>query len=211
MRDTAYDLFKGTPQENALWLETLEGLRPAIDRMNRLALTKPDDYFLFHTGGVVASVKNPSTHRQQTPLAWRIVVVSSDRSQLCTLREILKRQDLEPICASMVSQCRAVLSKEQIGLVFCDRNLSDGDHKDVIEAARSTGSKARIVVTSRQAGWHEFLEAMRLGAFDVISTPCQPEDVEWMIIQAKRDDRKMGKQLLTSDADRFARSADGST
>jgi DNA-binding NtrC family response regulator len=55
------------------------------------------------------------------------------------------------------------------------------------------GSKARIVVTSRQANWPEFLEAIRVGAFDVISTPCRSKDVESMVVQAKRDDRKMAE------------------
>jgi hypothetical protein len=33
------------------------------------------------------------------------------------------------------------------------------------------------------------LGAMREGAFDVIAAPCRPTDVEWMVIQAKRDAR----------------------
>jgi DNA-binding NtrC family response regulator len=139
---------------------------------------------------------------------WKIVIASSDSNQLSTLAEILKRQELESICTPTVSQCRDVLSKEHVGVVFCDRNLSDGDHKDVIKAARSIGSIARIVVTSRQADWDEFLEAMRVGAFDVIASPCRPKDVEWMIVQAKRDDQRRAKQLLTSDTNRLAHRAE---
>lgn len=207
MRDISYDLFKGTSEENALWIETVEGLQAAMDRMDCLALTTPGDYFLFRSGSVVASVKRQNAEQQDTAPSWKIVIASSDSNQMSTVAEILKRRELDPICASTVSECRDTLAKGQVGLVFCDRNLSDGDYNDVINAARSTGSTARIVVTSRQADWHDFMEAMRRGAFDVISTPCRPKDVEWMIIQAKRDERKMSKQFLGSDPGSLARSA----
>lgn len=46
-----------------------------------------------------------------------------------------------------------------------------------------------MVITSLHADWDEYLEAIRVGAFDVIAAPCRSTDVEWMVIQAKRDDR----------------------
>jgi ActR/RegA family two-component response regulator len=208
MRDARYDLFKGTSQENGLWLGTVEGLQAATDRMGCLALTAPGDYFLFHSGNIVASMaKAPNALQPETPVAWKIVIISSDSNHLNTLTEILKRQELGPVCASTVSQYRDVLSKNPVGLVFSDPTLADGDYRDVINASRSVGSNARIVVTSRQANWPEFLEAIRDGAFDVISTPCRHKDVEWMVIQAKRDDRKMAKQLMTSNEKNRVRGA----
>jgi DNA-binding NtrC family response regulator len=141
---------------------------------------------------------------------WQIVIASSDPDQLRRLSEILQQQELEPICTSTVMECRKVLVKETVGLVFCDRNLADGNYSDLIAAGRSVNSRARFVVTSPQADWDEFFEAMRFGAFDVITAPCRPKDVEWMVIQAKRDDRKMANQLLTSSTGSLVRSAGGS-
>ena len=198
MKDTTYDLFRGTSRKNAVWIGRVEGLEAAANRMSSLALSAPDDYFLFHSGAVVASTgKTPDELRPEMPPAWKIVVISSDSNDLSTLAEILKKQELGPVCASTVSQYRDVLSKQSVGLVFCNSTLSDGDYRDVIAASRSLGSRARIVVTSSQATWPEFLEAVRAGAFDIIPKPCRPKDVEWMVIQAKRDDRKMAKQLMT--------------
>jgi DNA-binding NtrC family response regulator len=64
-------------------------------------------------------------------------------------------------------------------------------------------------VTSRGADWEEFKEAMRWGAFDVISAPCRPTDVEWMVIQARRDERHRIEGPVSSRVDRseFARVA----
>jgi len=140
---------------------------------------------------------------------WQVVIASSDPDQLSRLREILKQQELEPICTSTVMECRNVLVKETVGLVFCDRKLADGNYSDLIAAGRSVNSRARFVVTSPQADWDEFVEAVRFGAFDVITAPCRPKDVEWMIIQAKRDDRKMANQRLTSSGSSLVRRAAG--
>ena len=140
---------------------------------------------------------------------WRIVIASSDSNQLGTLTEILKRYGLGPICISTVGECRDVLAKETVGLVFCDHNLADGNYRDLIKAARSLNSRARFVVTSRQADWCEFLEANRFGAFDVIIAPCRPKDIKWMMIQARRDDRKIAEELQSLSASHLARTASG--
>jgi ActR/RegA family two-component response regulator len=207
MSDATYDLFKGSSQENALWIEAVEGILAATERMNQVAFATSSDCFLFRSGHIVASVQNPNVLQPEIPLAWKTVVLSSNQNQIRTLSEILNLHGLEAICTVTVSQYRDVLSKQPVGLVFCDPNLPDGNYRDVINSARSIGSNARIVLTSRQANWPEFLEAVRVGAFDVISTPCRPEDVESIVIQAKRDDRKMATQPMTSNGRSRARGA----
>jgi len=127
--------------------------------------------------------------------------------------QVLTRQGLDPISASNASEAKETLQQERVGLVFCDRHLADGSYRDVLKAARSCREKVRLVVTSKRADWDEYLEAMRLGAFDVIASPCRPTDVEWMVIQAKRDDRTRPQELL-SVAERqgsVARAAAGGT
>ena len=208
MRDGTYDLFKGSSQEDALWLGTVDGLQAATDLMRCLALTAPGDYFLFHSGNIVASTaKTPNALRPDTPLRWKIVIISSDSSHVSILTDMLKRQELESISTSTLGQYRDLLATQPVELVFCDQDLPDGTYKDVVSVSRSVGSKARVVVTSRRAHWPEFLEAMDAGAFDVICTPCRSKDVEWMLIQAKRDDRKMAQEQVTSDERNSARGA----
>ena len=76
-----------------------------------------------------------------------------------------------------------------MGLIFCDGHPAGGNYRDLLFVSRAMKSKARIVVALKDAGWDQYLEAMRLGAFDVIASPYRPTDVEWMVIQAKRDER----------------------
>lgn len=118
----------------------------------------------------------------------QILVVSSELENRRSLNELLVKEGYETICASRVTDCQQALETQKISLVFCDRRLADGTYRDIIAAARSAKQPARVVVTSRLADWDEYLEALHQGAFDLIASPCQPTDVLWAIIQARRED-----------------------
>ena len=130
---------------------------------------------------------------------WEVMVISSDLEHRQELVHILQQQEVDPISASSLAESISLLKNNLIGLVFCESHLSDGSYRDFLSSIRSLKTRCRVVVTSRQADWDEFLEAMRLGAFDIISAPCRPTDVEWMVIQAKRDERsRLVEQVASS-------------
>ena len=120
-------------------------------------------------------------------LPWEILVVSSDLENRRPLISILHQQGWDAVCASTIDEAMAVLTNETVGLVFCDQHLADGSYRDFLAASRYLRRTVRTVVTS--ADWDESSDAVRLGAFDVIASPCRPTDVEWMVIQAKRAER----------------------
>jgi DNA-binding NtrC family response regulator len=82
--------------------------------------------------------------------------------------------------------------------------LPDGNYRDFLTVLRSVKNKTRVVVTSRLADWDEYLEAMRLGAFDVIAAPCHSADVEWILVQAARDLRESAISWSNSGSHRAA-------
>ena len=118
----------------------------------------------------------------------QILIASSELENRRALNEILHKEGYETICASRVSECKEALQTQNVSLIFCDRRLSDGSYRDVIAAIRASRQHARIVVTSRLADWDEYLDALHHGAFDLIASPCQPTDVLWAIVQARRED-----------------------
>jgi DNA-binding NtrC family response regulator len=126
--------------------------------------------------------------QQQRPA--QILVASSELENRRALTAILNREGFDTICASRVSECQEVLAEQNVRLVFCDRRLSDGGYRDVLAITRSLSRKVRLVVTSRLADWDEYLEALQLGAFELIVSPCQPSDVVWTLIQARREDEQ---------------------
>lgn len=137
-----------------------------------------------------------------------VVVLSSDLQDRRHLEHILVEQGEDPLCLSTLRECYEVLTTKKVGLVFCDPRLSDGSCYDLLSTFRPTDKKPRVVVTSRSADWEEFKEAIHWGAFDVIASPCRPTDVEWMLIQARRDERRAeGPGLLPAKRTEFAKVA----
>jgi DNA-binding NtrC family response regulator len=122
---------------------------------------------------------------------WQVLIASSNVGDRGALASILARHGVDPICASTLGETHEILAREAVGLIFCDRWLSDGDYRDLLAQSRSLEPKVRVIVTSRLADWDEYLEAMNFGAFDVIAAPCRPKEVEWMLVQAKRDERSL--------------------
>jgi DNA-binding NtrC family response regulator len=129
----------------------------------------------------------------------KIVLASLDMESRRTLAKILARLGLDAIGTSTVSECRLMLAKENVGLVFCDRGLADGNYRDVLAASRSTGRQPSVVLTGQHGNPDENYEAIGLGIFGVTAAPYHPTDVEWMVIQARRYERKRMPQEEDAD------------
>jgi hypothetical protein len=46
----------------------------------------------------------------------------------------------------------------------------------------------------------QYEKAKQQGIFEVISASCRPTDVEWMIIQAKRDEQKQANSFVSAES-----------
>src|SRR6202007_2922499 len=114
--------------------------------------------------------------------------------------DILCQEGYNTICASRVSECREALQTQNVSLIFCDRRLSDVNYRDVVAATRESRYHARVIVTSRLADWDEYLDALHHGAFDLIASPCQPTDVLWALVQARREDQERASFVAPAKA-----------
>jgi DNA-binding NtrC family response regulator len=128
--------------------------------------------------------------KRQMNLISQIVVVSSDMENRRYLATILTGLGLDPICTSTVGECREILGTENVALVFCDQDLIDGGFRDVLAASHSTRRQPSVVLTGQLRNPDEYHAALDFGAFGVTATPYHPTDVEWMIIQTGRLQRK---------------------
>lgn len=117
----------------------------------------------------------------------QILVVSDDSDNCMALSRILEREGWNTLCTSSVSGCREALFLGRFDLVFCDRRLPDGTYLDVLGMTHTLKHHTPLVVTSRQADWDQYLEALRYGAFELIVSPCRGTDVLWALTQAERN------------------------
>jgi DNA-binding NtrC family response regulator len=131
---------------------------------------------------------------------WEVAVVSSSIERRQDVAGMLLRLGLDPICISSVDQCHSLRARPYLGLVFCDRRVKGGDYRDVLSAVNTADTQpieneAKVVMMADLDTPEEYQQARQQGLFDVIPSPCRATDVEWMVIQAKRN-RRPAKELL---------------
>jgi DNA-binding NtrC family response regulator len=73
-------------------------------------------------------------------------------------------------CATLASGL-AALPKRQFEVVVCERDLTPGSWKDVLDQATILPDPRPLIVTSRLADERLWAEALNLGAFDVLAKP----------------------------------------
>ncbi len=117
---------------------------------------------------------------------YPVLIASSEIENRQILETILVEDGLNTICTSTLKETRDTLAKTPVSVVICDRRLIDGTFKDLLEPISRAHPKVFLVVTSPTGAWEDHIEAKRLGAFEVIPSPCHRPDVEWAVIRALR-------------------------
>jgi DNA-binding NtrC family response regulator len=108
---------------------------------------------------------------------------------------MLRRLSMNVVSCAALKQTEEVLSQQAVALIFCDENLSDGSFRDLL-VGRKNQKVPPIVVAIRTGEWNEYLEAMRLGAFDAIRCPLLPRDVERVVDRALRDNQTRSDRMI---------------
>jgi two-component system response regulator PilR (NtrC family) len=100
------------------------------------------------------------------------------------LARILERLGLKPILVSSVEKSRGILAERSVRLVFCEDELPDGSVARVLDEVHQSSLRVPVIVISRLENWDEYLRAMRMGAFDYITSPLRRSEVEQVIRRA---------------------------
>jgi DNA-binding NtrC family response regulator len=116
----------------------------------------------------------------------KVLVISSDAEGTGVLGTFLRSCGMKAIVCESVRECRAALDSGDVALVFCDSCVKDGDYREVMRLAAASGVHPPVVVTSRLDDTSQYLEAMRLGAFDFVARPFRRSEIEWIVQNATR-------------------------
>jgi len=71
----------------------------------------------------------------------------------------------------------SLLGRQPIPIVLCERELSPGTWRELLERLSSLPEPPFLIVTSRVADERLWAEALNLGAYDVLAKPFDPTEV----------------------------------
>jgi DNA-binding NtrC family response regulator len=118
---------------------------------------------------------------------WDVLVACAELGNRNALIRMLEGMSVGVFSCSTLSQAKEVLASQKIELVFCDENLSDGSFRDLLRASIGWIERPHIVVIGHSGESSEYMEALKLGEYEMISAPLHPTDVELAVIRAMRD------------------------
>lgn len=115
-----------------------------------------------------------------------ILIVSCRLDNRKILLRIFDGLPIDSYLACNVAQAREVLQRRYFSVVFCEERLPDGTYGDLLHDVRALSEDTRVVVMLCTGEWEEYLEALHMGAAEVLRCPLQPTDVDLALIHAMR-------------------------
>jgi DNA-binding NtrC family response regulator len=114
----------------------------------------------------------------------RVLVALSDAEARKAFSRALPSKSVETVFTNSVSEAQRFLSREPFAMVIVEDRLQDGSFRDMLREVGGKRSAVPVVVASHLDDQAEYLEAMKLGAFDFISAPYRREEMEWILEHA---------------------------
>jgi DNA-binding NtrC family response regulator len=134
-----------------------------------------------------------------------ILIVSCRPENRKSLLRVLEDLPVTAFCASNLAQAREILAGHSISLVFCEERLSDGSYRDLLAETRGDNAQATRFVTMLCTGeWEEYLEALHLGADEVIRCPLEATDIDMALIHTMREHRAFESARIGDSTKAFA-------
>jgi CheY-like chemotaxis protein len=130
-------------------------------------------------------MKNFSAFEARTAGAVVALSVFPKQEDHASLRSIFRSSDW-PLCPGLkwdlettrsLDEALPILRNGRIPVVLCERDLHPGTWKDMVEALAQLPDPPYLIVTSKQADERLWVEALNLGAYDVLQTPFNAAEV----------------------------------
>jgi DNA-binding NtrC family response regulator len=125
-----------------------------------------------------------------------LVISTGENREVVTAA--MSHWSIEAVPCSGVREAHALMPTARPSLIFCEEDLPDGSYRELLQDVSKT-AKTRVVVISAAAEVDaHYNEALALGAFDMIASPCRRSDVQWIAIRAMQEElRRSGGRRRT--------------
>jgi len=126
-------------------------------------------------------------------MSSKILVIDDDTAFCVMLKTFLQKKGFEVVNAFNGEQAREELKNHVFDVVLTDIRLPDGDGLQILKYIKETALEARVILMTGYTDIKTAVNAMKLGAFDYVGKPINPEEILHIIGLALN--KKADKQI----------------
>lgn len=112
-----------------------------------------------------------------------LLLVDDKRNMLRLMSKVMK-QDVQMRTADCGAEALRVLASEPVDIVLCDLKMPDMDGLDVLRACKRLRPQAEFVLMTAYGTVGTAVEALKLGAYDYLTKPFEPEVARKVLLRA---------------------------
>lgn len=112
------------------------------------------------------------------------VLVVDDRPNMLRLLQKVLRHDARVLTAGSGAEAVEALRGASVAVVVCDLKMPDIDGIEVLRASKQLRPEAEFILMTAHASVATAVDAMRLGAYDYLLKPFEPEAVRAVVLRA---------------------------
>lgn len=113
-----------------------------------------------------------------------IVLIVDDKPNMLRLMTKVLRDDVRVRGAEGGAQAIAILEAEPVDVVLCDLRMPDMDGIKVLEASKRLRPRSEFILMTAYASLPTAVDALRLGAYDYLTKPFDPESARAVVLRA---------------------------
>src|SRR5712692_9955858 len=106
-----------------------------------------------------------------------VLIVDDERSMRMVLATFLKRKGFQVSEASGVGEALKKIQQERFDVVITDLKMDDGGGIDVLRAVKRHTPDTPVIILTGYATIVSAIETMKLGAFDYLTKPFEPDEL----------------------------------
>jgi len=115
-----------------------------------------------------------------------LLVIDDERAFCDALRDYLASDRLEVLSAHSGAEGLSLCSARNVDVVLLDQKLPDGEGHALAPAILERNEQAKIIFITAYPSFENAVTAVRMGAYDYLSKPVDPQELRLMIENALR-------------------------
>ena len=128
-----------------------------------------------------------------------VLVVFPRNEDLGGLLKALVEVGKVPLISHTIEDAQDVMKHQHIQVIICEDHLPQTAVDALLKLAKHRRKPIPAIIASRTGEWHEFLRALRQGAFDYLVLPPKQEEVTRVLELAMAESRE-GSQYESESA-----------